>query len=205
MPGHRSHVATGRPKGRPSSQIKERARRAVHKALADGRLTKCPCTVCGTVDLVEAHHADYSRPLDVTWLCAQHHAERHGRVLSPEGLASLATTNGRPAKPAADLTEFASVALPPTDTLARAAWAQDIVALNLWRIVHGKADPDTSSAINAAARTIIALVPQERLFQAEDAVRRDGETPDDKAGGGSAESPISDGDTLYGPPPRVGG
>lgn len=34
---------------------------------------KQPCEVCGTP--AEAHHDDYSRPLEVRWLCSVHHKE----------------------------------------------------------------------------------------------------------------------------------
>lgn len=47
----------------------------VGNALRSKRLTRLPCLVCGNV--AEAHHADYSRPLDVMWLCVTHHKEVH--------------------------------------------------------------------------------------------------------------------------------
>lgn len=53
-----------------------RANSAVANALKRGALAKQPCFCCG-VDEVEAHHADYSRPLDVVWLCPAHHKEIH--------------------------------------------------------------------------------------------------------------------------------
>jgi hypothetical protein len=56
--------------------IKERARRTLHNAVARGKITKQPCQVCG-VERVDAHHADYSKPLEVTWLCRRHHMEHH--------------------------------------------------------------------------------------------------------------------------------
>ncbi|MEY8688402.1 MAG: hypothetical protein AB9M53_00800 [Leptothrix sp. (in: b-proteobacteria)] len=52
------------------------ANNAVSNALRDGRLFKLPCWTCGSSH-VEAHHPDYSHPLDVIWLCAVHHKEIH--------------------------------------------------------------------------------------------------------------------------------
>lgn len=57
---------------------KERAHRAVNNALRDGRLGGMPCEVCGA-SKAEAHHADYSKPLEVRWLCLSHHRELHAR------------------------------------------------------------------------------------------------------------------------------
>lgn len=55
---------------------KTAARNAVSNAVRDGLLHKRPCERCGSFDS-EGHHDDYSRPLDVQWLCPKHHAERH--------------------------------------------------------------------------------------------------------------------------------
>lgn len=52
------------------------AREAVRRAIKSGRLTKQPCHICGD-EKVEAHHPDYSRPIDVVWLCRDHHEEVH--------------------------------------------------------------------------------------------------------------------------------
>lgn len=54
-----------------------RAQTAVNNALRDGRLKKSPCAICGTQKNVQGHHKDYSRPLDVVWLCAQCHHRVH--------------------------------------------------------------------------------------------------------------------------------
>ena len=53
-----------------------KAHTAVHNAVRDGKLIKLPCRVCGS-EKVHGHHEDYSKPLDVDWLCAIHHKERH--------------------------------------------------------------------------------------------------------------------------------
>lgn len=56
---------------------KRRAHIAVGNAIRDGRLVRQPCEVAGCGDIAQAHHDDYSRPLDVRWLCASHHAAHH--------------------------------------------------------------------------------------------------------------------------------
>ncbi len=56
--------------------MKKAATNAVANALRDGRLHRQPCEVCGA-DKAQAHHDDYSKPLDVRWLCTTHHAEWH--------------------------------------------------------------------------------------------------------------------------------
>jgi hypothetical protein len=54
------------------------ARNAVGNALRDGRLVPWPvCAVPDCSDKPVAHHPDYSRPLDVVWLCPPHHMEAH--------------------------------------------------------------------------------------------------------------------------------
>ncbi|WP_218650451.1 hypothetical protein [Brevundimonas sp. P7753] len=37
------------------------------------------CEVCSATR-VDAHHDDYSRPLDVRWLCRAHHMEVHNEL-----------------------------------------------------------------------------------------------------------------------------
>jgi len=53
-----------------------KARSAVHYALKAGNLERQPCEICGKTE-VEAHHEDYSEPLQVRWLCRHHHREIH--------------------------------------------------------------------------------------------------------------------------------
>ena len=56
--------------------VKRAAHIAVSNALRDGQMHRSPCEVCGNPK-AEAHHDDYSKPLDVRWLCREHHAEWH--------------------------------------------------------------------------------------------------------------------------------
>lgn len=57
------------------SPVKARARRMVSNAVRDGRLIPLPCESCGAK--AEAHHPDYSKPLEVRWLCFAHHRALH--------------------------------------------------------------------------------------------------------------------------------
>jgi hypothetical protein len=59
---------------RRNHPIKVAARQMVRCALVCGVLKKQPCEVCGEVK-VEAHHEDYSKPLEVNWLCNPHHRQ----------------------------------------------------------------------------------------------------------------------------------
>ena len=56
-----------------------RAHQLVSAALADGRLVKQPCEVCGTTLRVTSHHEDYRRPFVINWLCRSHHQRRHAQ------------------------------------------------------------------------------------------------------------------------------
>lgn len=51
-------------------------RQKVKYAMKTGKLVKRPCVKCGNIE-VDAHHEDYSKPLDVIWLCKFHHRELH--------------------------------------------------------------------------------------------------------------------------------
>lgn len=50
----------------------------VSRAVKSGKIVKKPCVVCGATSNLEAHHANYEKPLDVTWLCSLHHRHEHG-------------------------------------------------------------------------------------------------------------------------------
>lgn len=58
--------------------LKHPGRTATHKkvrrAVLAGKIVKTPCQVCGSEFYVHGHHEDYSKPLDVIWLCARCHA-----------------------------------------------------------------------------------------------------------------------------------
>lgn len=62
---------------------KRAAHQAVQTATRNGSLARLPCEVCGEVKS-HAHHDDYSKPLEVKWLCHTHHMERHAMLAARE-------------------------------------------------------------------------------------------------------------------------
>jgi len=67
-------------------------------AIRDNRLIKKPCQVCGKIEDVEAHHEDYSKPLEVEWLCLEHHLQRHGKK-TPQTIRPSSSTDNLLAAP----------------------------------------------------------------------------------------------------------
>ena len=61
----------------PEARAKEVTRILTRRAIAQGRLMRQPCEVCGSIERIDAHHDDYSKPLVIRWLCKKHHIEHH--------------------------------------------------------------------------------------------------------------------------------
>jgi hypothetical protein len=64
-----------------------RAADAVYQALKRGKLVRpSSCEWCGgTNRKIQAHHEDYSKPLEVIWLCIPCHSARHGMLRAITG------------------------------------------------------------------------------------------------------------------------
>ncbi len=56
---------------------KQKARSIFTKAVKSGKIERQPCRECGK-DKSHGHHEDYNKPLEVIWLCHQHHKDIHG-------------------------------------------------------------------------------------------------------------------------------
>jgi hypothetical protein len=67
--------------------LKETARRAARK------LPSLPCEVCGETQ-ADKHHDDYSKPLDVRYLCKAHHGELHRKTDEEVAAYSSTTPSG---------------------------------------------------------------------------------------------------------------
>lgn len=76
---HAAHMRTTRPKHScltEPQRKKANARSYVNEYLRRGKIKKEPCQVCGDNNS-QMHHEDYSKPLEVIWLCRKHHLELH--------------------------------------------------------------------------------------------------------------------------------
>jgi len=57
---------------------KHDARMAVRQALERGEMVReSNCALCNSAEDIEAHHRDYSKKLEVIWLCRNCHAMHH--------------------------------------------------------------------------------------------------------------------------------
>lgn len=76
---------TGARKARLLAHARERegtpeakARRRLRHAVKDGKVVRpTTCSKCKRDGPVEAHHHDYGKPLEVTWMCARCHRHKH--------------------------------------------------------------------------------------------------------------------------------
>lgn len=70
--------------GTPDGAAKHACRMETRRALRKGFLLRLPCEKCGAAKS-ECHHEDYSKPLDVHWLCKPCHAVEHRKTHCTRG------------------------------------------------------------------------------------------------------------------------
>lgn len=55
---------------------RDKARVTARRAIKTGEIKKRACQICGEIK-TEMHHPDYSKPLEVVFLCLEHHGKLH--------------------------------------------------------------------------------------------------------------------------------
>jgi len=77
-PEMRKVIMLGRDVYNAANPDKVEAWRVVRNAVVRGDLVAGPCADCGSrKEGNNAHHEDYSKPMEVVWLCPRCHKERH--------------------------------------------------------------------------------------------------------------------------------
>lgn len=67
-----------RKKDRLQNRDKYRAHRLLNKLIKEGMIKRMTCEICGKTG--NGHHPDYSKPVEVVWLCRKHHAELNRKL-----------------------------------------------------------------------------------------------------------------------------
>lgn len=75
LAGNKSKAAYAK---RNPEKIKAHSKVLYH--IRAGNLVPQPCEQCGTENNIHAHHDDYSKPLNVRWLCVVHHKQYHAKL-----------------------------------------------------------------------------------------------------------------------------
>jgi ribosomal protein S27AE len=103
-------------------ELRASARRAVTFAVQSGALKREPCERCGASP-TQGHHDDYSKPLEVRWLCQKHHLEVHREI----GIPGRPRT-GRPVRSV----QIKVMVTPELDALITAAAAREGRSVSDW-------------------------------------------------------------------------
>ena len=54
-------------------RMKSNCRSYLHVYIKRGLVKRGACVLCGSEERIEGHHKDHGKPLDVVWLCRDHH------------------------------------------------------------------------------------------------------------------------------------
>lgn len=66
----------------PLERKKRNARKRIWMRIRRGVMKRFPCAVCGK-EPAESHHPDYDKPLEVVFLCRDHHQVAHELAALP--------------------------------------------------------------------------------------------------------------------------
>lgn len=77
-PSGREKSAEAKSRWASKNPVKRAAQTILGNAVRDGRIIKPGvCELCGKTGRIHGHHCDYSKPLDVQWLCPACHKKWH--------------------------------------------------------------------------------------------------------------------------------
>jgi FKBP-type peptidyl-prolyl cis-trans isomerase len=75
---------------KPGENVKVTAHSILHKAIKDGKVDRpATCADCGIKCTPHGHHPDYTKPLEVIWLCGLCHKKAHALLKATRRSAPL--------------------------------------------------------------------------------------------------------------------
>lgn len=81
----RNHIFKTSQNWRKNNPEKYFAHNKLNNAVRDGKIEKPKkCEECESESNIHAHHNDYSKPLDVVWLCPKCHGKRNPNYIGDE-------------------------------------------------------------------------------------------------------------------------
>lgn len=92
---HRTELNEYHRRWKLKNKIKHNAHQAVQTAIMNGDLKKSKkCEDCGLIKkMIHGHHEDYSKPLEVRWLCVKCHRKAHGNIPKCERKVHFGSAN----------------------------------------------------------------------------------------------------------------
>lgn len=62
------------------ARLRANARSYTHEYIKRGKIKRNACVKCGN-EQAEVHHSDYTKPLEIIWLCRKCHILIHKKIL----------------------------------------------------------------------------------------------------------------------------
>lgn len=148
------------------SMMRHGARIVLNKAVKSGQVVKASaCEDCGSSHDLQAHHADYSKPLDVSWLCRKCHNFIHN-AMDSEVKRSLAVAKRSLAVDKPSISSSSSFSLSVSNSKANTS-ASDAVSLqDVWNTHRGGLPEcrELSEKRRKAARAVLLLKPDKSYW-----------------------------------------
>lgn len=147
--------------------LKNGARVILSKAVQSGKIQKpSHCQDCGATGVIEGHHTDYTKPLDVAWLCKHCHTEAH-RHLRQAASKRVEATAKQPLAEANPLVLTPSLSPPLTLSPVLSPAPKVLPTAETWKayrdayVARYQVEPLRDAKTNAQIKRFVERVGQE--------------------------------------------
>ncbi len=99
-PVYRDKVIARLRAARLRDPLKHRARKKLYRAVKAGRIQRLPCVECKDPSVkADGHHNDYTKPLEVVWMCRSCHMRLHQGDLNDTSMLNSIQSPSPPPAP----------------------------------------------------------------------------------------------------------